>query len=457
MRVMKALPVLFALLLALAPIGAAAFLPSAFDGPVGDTPGGDVGVGTGPGAGPPRANADVLSNRSVHVLALRRGSLARSQVELQSPDIGPALTFDRDAARTRLGTLTMVERIQSVETTDQRQRLILDALNGIEQEIITLRTAQQRAISQYADGSTSTRAFALQLADIDARARALEHRRSRLAELASETESIGSTSRRFSSLERELETFTGPVRHRVGNVVAGQNESTRVFVAAAPDGLVLSTIVNGTYVREAYRGDLRNLDADQEIDPETALNVTSSQYPTVWATKVNSTEVVGAGGLYRVSVPYRYGTLTTFLDGENEQIFKEYQARSLSSFPPEDTVTRSRDGLRMTINRSYAGGPVRISLADAQTNAPVNANVTIGPQSGGNSDFVGYTGSDGVLWALSPAEQYTVFAIRGNSVVAVDTGPVSPPRVYPTNNSTANNSTSAGPTTQQLTLARSDA
>ena len=439
---MKTLPAVVALLLAVAPVAsAAALLPAGSAGPAVGTSGSDVGVGVGDR---PATDADTgLDNRSINVLSLPPGSTNASAVETQSANLGPGLEFDRNVAQMRLRTLTTVERVRSASPGDQRQRLILGELNDIEQHVVTLRSAQQEAISAYASDSISTRRLLIRLASIDAQARELQHRRSRLRELAQETEGLGLSTQRFASLERELDTFTGPVRQRVGNVVTGQNDTARVYVATSTDGVVLSTLVDGRYVRETYRGDLRNLDASESLSPEEALNITAKQYPVVWDFRANSTAVVGAGTVYSVTVPHEYGTLSTLIDTGTKQVFMESQTRSLSSFPATHTVTRSRDNLRMTVNRSYPGGPVRISLVNARTDEPVNANVTIGPASGGNSDFVGYTGSDGVLWALSPAQEYTVFAIKGNAVVAINAKPVSPPRVYPVTNSSAGNATNS--------------
>ena len=442
---MKTLLAVLVVLLAVAPVASATLLPVGHAGADGvdagptfdaDATGTDVGIGgVGVGSDRPATDADPLSNRSIRALSLPAGAINASAVETQRVDLGPGLAFDRFVSQTRLRTLTTVERVRSATPGDERQRLILGELNDIEQRVVTLRTAQQTALSSYATGSISPRQLLLRLTRIDAQARALEHRRTRLQELAEETKGLGLSTQRFASLERQLDTFTGPVRERVGNVVAGRNDTARVYVATSSDGIVLSTLADGRYLREAYRGDLRDFDASGSISPEEALNITAEQYPVVWELRANSTAVIGAGSVYNVTIPHEYGTLTTLIDTGTKRVFMESQTRSLASFSSRHTVTRSRNNLQMTVNRSYPGGPVRISLVDARTGDPVNANITIGPASGGNSDFVGYTGSDGVLWALSPEDEYTVFAIKGNAVVAIDATPVDPPRVYPANNS----------------------
>ena len=451
---MKTLLAVLVVLLAVAPVASATLLPATPDATADGVDAGpaftsdavetDVRLGgVGAGGSAPATDSDPLANRSIRVLSLPAGAVNASAVETQRIDLGPGLAFDRFASQARLRTLTTVERVRAAAPGDERQRLILGELNTIEQRVVTLRTAQQTALSAYTSGSLSTRRFLLRLARIDAQARALEHRRTRLQELAEETKELGLSTQRFVSLERELDTFTGPVRERVGNVAVGQNDTARVYVATSSDGVVLSMFADGQYLRETYRGDLRDLDASGSISPEEALNITAEQYPVVWEHKANSTAVIGAGSVYSVTIPHEYGTLSTLIDTGTKGVFMETQTRSLASFSSRHTVTRSRDNLQMTVNRSYPGGPVQISLVDARTGDPVNANVTIGPASGGNSDFVGYTGSDGVLWVLSPQEKYTVFAIKGNAVVAIEAKPLEPPRVYPADNSAVGNTSPA--------------
>ena len=459
--VMKTLPAVLVVLLALAPVASAALLPAADAGDgaalTADATETNVGLGGVGVGGPSDTDADPLDNRSIRVLSLPAGGTNASAVETQRVDLGPGLAFDRFVSQTRLRTLTTVERVRSAAPGDERQRLILGELNDIEQRVVTLRTAQQTALSAFASGSISPRQLLLRLARIDAQARALEHRRARLQKLAEETQGLGLSARRFATLERELDTFTGPVRERVGSVVAGRNDTARVYVATSSDGIVLTTLADGRYLREAYRGDLRDFGASGSLSPEEALNITAEQYPVVWELRANNTAVVGAGSIYNVSIPHEYGRLTTLIDTGTQRVFMETQTRALASFSSHHTITRSRNDLQMTVNRSYPGGPVRISLVDARTGNPVNANITVGPASGGDSDFVGYTGSDGVLWTLSPEEEYTVFAIKGNSVVAIQAKPLEPPRVYPSDNASAGNSTATSDVAAASTSASSSA
>jgi hypothetical protein len=209
-------------------------------------------------------------------------------------------------------------------------------------------------------------------------------------------------------------------------VLQGQSNPTRFYVATSADSVVLSTIVGDAYVREAYRGDVRNRTTDR-MSPEEAFDIANRSYSTIWDLRTD-TEILGSGDSYLVRVSYPGGDLSAFVDSGSRNVFKEFQRRPLADVDRGALVSDTRDGLRLQVNRTYPGGPLRVRLTEASTGDPVDANVTVG-RDGGESRLVGATGDDGVLWTVSPGSRFTVTAIRGNSVVLVTTSPVPSPRV----------------------------
>jgi len=363
---------------------------------------------------------------SVNVLSLPPGTSNRSSVETQYVDLGPALSFASNASTYRIETLTAVENVRSAETTEERQQRILGELNRIEQRAISLRSTQSRTASAFVDGDIEQREALVRLARIDIEARALETRRERLATLAEETPEFSVDAGRMDSLSRELDSITGPVRAHAAAVLQGQSNPTRFYVATSADSVVLSTIVGDAYVREAYRGDVRNRTTDR-MSPEEAFDIANRSYSTIWDLRTD-TEILGSGDSYLVRVSYPGGDLSAFVDSGSRNVFKEFQRRPLADVDRGALVSDTRDGLRLQVNRTYPGGPLRVRLIEASTGDPVDANVTVG-RDGGESRLVGATGDDGELWTLSPGSRFTVTAIRGNSVVLVTTSPVPSPRV----------------------------
>jgi hypothetical protein len=412
---MKALPIFVAVLLVAVPaLGAVS--PASVANPSVQPATGETQLAAG------NASSGSFTPR---VLSLPRGETSRSEVSRQSVDLGQAVDFGVNATSMRLETDSTVERISSVEQPDQRQRLLLGALNRIEQQAITLSGDQRSAIEAYSDGRITARTLLVRLASVGARANALEERRTRLNELAEETEGFSYSSQRVESLRRELATLTGPVRTHAIRTIRGDVPPGRFYVATAPESVVLSTISERTYVREVYRGDLRNQD-ENRLSPQDAVNTTARSYPEIWQRKSDYT-VLGAGDNYLVRVPYGTGSLSAFVDSGSGDVFKEYQRRSLNRSIVNETRSKTQNGLELTVSRSYPGSPLYVNLTDADTGDPVEANVTIGPAEN-DSTLIGRTDADGELWTVAPDYRFTIFAIKGNSFVFVTVEPTAPPR-----------------------------
>jgi len=412
---MKALPIFVAVLLVAVPaLGAVS--PASVANPSVQPATGVTQLAAGNGSS---------SSFTPRVLSLPPGETSRSGVSRQSVDLGQAVDFGVNATSMRLETDSTVERISSVERPDQRQRLLLGALNRIEQQAITLNGDQRSAIEAYSDGRISPRTLLVRLASVSTRASALEERQKRLNELAERTEGFSYSSQRVESLRRELATLTGPVRTHAIRTIRGDVPPGRFYVATGPESVVLSTIIEGTYVRDVYRGDLRDQDQNR-VSPQDAVNATARSYPQIWQRKTDYT-VIGAGDSYLVQVPYDTGTLSAFVDSGSGEVFKEFQRRSLNRSIVNQTRSKTQNGLQLTVSRSYPGSPLYVNLTDADTGDPVEANVTIGPAEN-DSTLIGRTDADGELWTVAPDYRFTIFAIQGNSFVFVTVDPIAPPR-----------------------------
>lgn len=418
---MRALPVLVTALLALSSVVGATAV--ATQTPSSDAPGALASPGVRPQTDRPPAE-------TVHVLDIDPESVTRTSVESHSVDLGPSLAFAANQSRNRLQTLAIVERVESADTADERRRRIREEFDRVEARADALRATQREAIEAYAADDLSTRRLLIRLAKLDRTARDLDSRRQRIERLAASSD-VEFDAGRLRSLELALQTFTGPVRAHAAAALRGEASPGRFYVATGPESVVLSTVVDGSYVREAYRGDLQNGGAGS-IGYEEAVRIAADSYPVIWNLTRSSTQVVGSERTYYVHVVHERGDLAAFVDPTTRSVFREVQRRPLDTVGLPSGATDTKDGLRLTVNATYPGGPTRVRLVDARTGAPVDANVTVG-QVEENSDLVGRTGEDGTLWTLTPASEFTVTAIRGNSVVLVSLPPGDRPRVHPVN------------------------
>jgi hypothetical protein len=440
---MRVLPVTFAVLLVLSSVAAAA-------GTTAPTPTVADAFWSPPTVGERTERAAVAGgvitnetaeNATLHVLGIPPSAVQRSSLDTRTVDLGPSLAFRSNATAMRLQTIQRLDRIESARSEERRQQLLVRELSVIEQRVISMRAKQRAVIAAYGSGDIGARALLVELAILDIRASALDQRRARIGEIARSMSGF-SVDQRTANLERELDTFTGPVRKHAVAVLGGSANRTRFFVRSGPNSVVLGTIDDGAYVREVYRGPLQRRDGST-ITTRDALNITAELYPNVYALRLreNGTDVVGAGGNFLVRIQHERGSLSAFVDSGSETVFKEYQRRPLDTLETTKAGTAVKDGLVLTAYRTYAGGPVLFRLNDSETGEPVDARITVGP-AGGRSTVVGRTGPDGRLWTLAPGQTYQVTAIDQVSVVLLSVDPATPPLIHdppsrPTNSTAA--------------------
>lgn len=353
------------------------------------------------------ANATITNGSNVtRILAVPDGAVQRTALEYSTLSLGASTRFAGNVTAVRLETAAVERYVTAPDGPDERSRRIIEAFSTVEQQVITLRSRQQAAIAAFNDGRMDPEAFVVELATITAKAEALEDRVEMLTARAEEID--GFSLSRADPVIYQLRAFGGPVRERAVAAIRGEAPRTLFFVTTGPEGYELTTISGDVYVREAYRGAVRSADSSAQIEASEAINVTRRSYPHIVADSDTSAIVSGMTAVVRQT--YGNASLTAFVDSESERVFKEYQHIPLATFTSGSAATNVLNGLRITVNRTYPGGPMRVHVSDAETGEPVNLSVTLsqGPSRGVD---VGRTGEDGTLWTLSPRGQFTVTAV----------------------------------------------
>ena len=427
---MRALPVIaVALLCCSAVVGATGGLAgSTANGHSGATPLG----GTGPSPAALDAPTHVAqtgdaSLQQINVLDVPPTSVERWGIERQYVDLGPALGLSTDATTDHLKTRATVERVESANTTAERRERLETALQDLESRVDGLDERQTAAVAAYGRGEASARELLVILVHVSIAAEELNDRRNRIEDLAADTRGFDLDRGRLASIGNQLSAFRGPVRAHAGAVLRGEVEPHRFYLATGPRSVTVSTVVDDTYLREAYRGDLRN-GAGDAIELEVALDIVATSYPVIWNTTREQTQVFGGGETYPVRIAHSRGDLTAFVDSDARVVYAEHQRRPLASMIADRRVEGTGDGVRLVVNQTYPGGPAQIRVLDTVTGDPIDATVSLAIETG-DATRLGTTDDDGVLWTLSPYRRYTVTVeAKGESVEAV-VDPGAPPRV----------------------------
>jgi hypothetical protein len=402
-------------------------------GPDGATTTGAFGPAT-PATG---TDTDALrSNASVSTVQVRNGSnqsrvlvvpepaVQVTTIERATLDIGPATKFSGNVSAVAIENQAVAAYVDT-EDDGVRQAHVSESLRDLERETDTLRERRQDAIEAYNRGAISTQTFLVELATIAATADALEARVNTLRMAAADIEGWTDSEKRrvrsrIESTRYQLRSLGGPVSDRAVAAIRGSEPTTRIFVTTGPQGYELTTIDNGTYIREAYRGAVRENDPSVPVEEAESelIDVFRQSYP-VLTERWGEPSGEGSGTTFVLSTGMAgEGNVTAFVDSSSKRVFKEYQYHDLESFPAARTTSTVQSGLNLTINQSYPGGPIKVNVTDADTGDPVNATVTLS-QNGAAGQSVGRTGDDGVLWTLSPRGSYTVYAVESETSLAV--------------------------------------
>jgi hypothetical protein len=373
-----------------------------------------------PPPGPaPQVDEGPTLDGPVEVLSLADGVENRSTTAETTLDVGPAVSVAANESSHELLTRQSLARVRDADDPDAA---LADELARLEARADALGRSQRAALGAFSVGEADARATLLRLVQIDRTARALDDRRTSVVAAARARDADVPTDR-SGALGRELDIYTGPVRAQLAAALRGEVPPTRAYLSTTPRGVTLATVTESGYVRETYRGELRRT-GGAPLNRTTAREAVARAYPSIWAAR-RAVDARGAG-VSRVRVTYDGGELAATVGSGNDRVFRDVHRQSLGVAGTDAAAINTRDGLRMIVNRSYAGGPMRIRVETVDGD-PVNASVTVGPE-GGDSVPVGATGPDGEHWTLTPAERFTIVAIRGQSVVFITMDPVEAPR-----------------------------
>ena len=375
-------------------------------------------------ASPPAVLATPAENTTAY-LAIAPGNVSNATTTAVTLDVGGALAVDTAATEGRIGTLTIDERLSRANTTAAKRAVIREVGTRIERRIERLGAEQRAAIEAYEGGELRTREFVRTLGRIQVRAVRLRGTIDRLetAAVSVPASAINGTSVDSWARDRRVRVglLTSPLRREIVAALRGIDPVT-VYVETADTGadgadggVVLATIDNGRYVRDAYLPAERDDGPPNEVGSIlTALDRVSAAYPWAWNASAGVESAGGpAAGSYRFTLFHRQGRLTTHLDAESANVFREIQVKRLRAVPTAPPVAVAEAGLGVQVGRTHITGPMNVSITAAGGGRAANATVFV------DDRIVGRTGPDGSLWAITPRGEVNVTVVNGESTATV--------------------------------------
>jgi hypothetical protein len=184
-------------------------------------------------------------------------------------------------------------------------------------------------------------------------------------------------------------------------------------VLAAAEGVEFTRTAT---LRSARAPDRRDqFEADEGRSAVLALQRGGELYPWAYDNAIGTPQVRGFGNtaVYLIRVDHPQGSIESYLSGGTRDVFHEIQTQRAGQVPVTDTQTTVGSSLNVTVGTTAPTGPMRVTLIQPSTGAPLDGTVSI------DGEEVGRTGDDGRLYTVQPTGQFRVNASTGTSSVAV--------------------------------------
>ncbi len=361
---------------------------------------------------------------SANYLGPNASDVDRSGQATASIDVAATVGANAGEVRSTFARVSVQREYDAADSPEARRRVVRNGTDQLEARVDALERREGRAIDRYASGDIEEADLFRTLASIDAEAEERGETARWLEARANELDMTGAAGR-LATLRIRLVAVRGPVRDEITAGLDGSTP-TRVHAEVAGGGLVLATMSqdeggNSVYVREAYTPAIRNRRASDRYGGDFAEVFARLQeiYPWVHGGSQNlqfDSSRIGTSGatLYSIDYSYDHGRLTPYLDGGTGRVVKEDQRQRVEAVPTARRTETSDDGdLRVTIERTYASGPMGVNATDRATGQPANATVLV------DGDRVGHTRGT-TLWTVQPRGRTNVTVVGPEDTVRLE-------------------------------------
>ena len=315
-----------------------------------------------------------------------------------------AIEAETGAMESTLFTYGVETRVERAATEDEKRDVLLDAVSRVDARVDGVAREERTARLAYIRGEDTASTYLETLGRIGDEAEDWDRTLERIEQLSDRGSRVRT---QVSGIRADLETLRGPLREEAGEMLRGDRSPERIFVGAATEGAVLSTISDGVYVREAVRTDNRD-DAVGSMNIEESQTRFTELYPVAWEERSSISIDPRGSDAWRLQLRHSHGRLTSYLDTSTGHVYRDIHVKTLSSMPTVTGTSVTRNNTTLNVSRTYAGGPLKVAVTNA-TGAPVDASVRV------NGTWMGPTGSDGTVWAVSPSGTYNVTAEHNDS------------------------------------------
>lgn len=364
----------------------------------------------------PSGMSVVQLNGTAEYLAPAPGDVDRTGQRTTSLDVAAAVGSNAGELRVTYRQAAIDRDYREAETVDERRAVIRNGTEAMTERVDRLEQKEREAVQRYSDGEMGETELLRTLAIVHREAAATE---STLSWLATRADRLGmdETERAISVEQIRLVPLQGPVRASVDESLDGEQD-VRVHVDTSGRGIVLATMDETPdgeprYVREANDPTAKTVNIEDRYGGRLAPAEERIEELYPWVAE-NGNPSVSLWGppqvrLYRFTYAHPHGELDLYLDSGSADVLQETQRKDPEVVPTDAAEVGEAD-LRMTVETTRAGGPLGVTVTDASTGEPVDADVAV------DNRTVGSTGGE-TFWGVAPRGDVTVNATyRGETL-----------------------------------------
>lgn len=302
-------------------------------------------------------------------------------------------------------------------TSEEKVAVLEDQMESLQTDVDTLNEREEAAYRAFESGEIGPDEFVARLAVLEKEG---QHIGDRLETVRHATRGITSPvvqdnvtriQATVGWLQLETETFEGPIRSTTWETIIGENrEGPSITVHATPGGYVLSTTDGIMYTREIYHGMNHQRGAGGFLSTDEGGERIQALYPWTYAESFEQDPRV-RGDIFREILTHPHGTTTTYLDGTTELPYREIHELDLAAIPTEPAASQTTGDIRVTLERTYAGGPAHVVVTTTDDEPVVDATVEIDERK------IVATNDDGVAWFTTTGEEVTVIVSTAEAEV----------------------------------------
>ena len=355
-----------------------------------------------------------LSEEDIRMVGI--GHVDRSDFVVQTPNLANSIFIDRKIISSEFSKYIISEGISLANGGEEKREILFQAATEVEIESAEIIGRFREIQDRWKSGWIGSDEFIRELILISTEAEVLVDL---LDYIEKEAENVPQMELRgrIRMLKEKLIPFEGPVRDHLIDVTKGESQIGSIYIAASQGGMVLATIKNGKYLREAYVWDQESSSGGISLDE--AISRTATLYPIAYDPEVSQqTGIMGKGRGYQIEIGFESGSLTSYLDGGTRNVFYEIQERKLGIVESESKIEFIGDSTKVVIGRSFVGGPLKVEVYDENTGGTAPAMMLIGTS---REEKI----SRGGTWILAPKENTKIVVEMNGEVTEIQIYPIS--------------------------------